>query len=321
MRIRVLGSGAGGGFPQWNCRCRQCEGLRSGRMRARARTQASIAVQSFAGDLVLINASPDIRQQIEAWPALHPRPRPAGEGAPEASARDTPIAAVCFTNADIDHVGGLLTLRESQPLALFATARVRRAIVEHNAIFRALALRPGQSTWTPLVPGAGPAPLTGVGGRTLGLAVEAIAVPGKAPAYLGGVLDPPDSPEDTIALRVVDRERGRSLVYAPGVKRLDPELVARLVSADVLLLDGTCWRDDELPAAGIDGKTASAMGHLAIDGPEGSLAQLRAARGVRKIYTHINNTNPILDEDSPERRAVEAAGIEVAFDGMEIALG
>jgi pyrroloquinoline quinone biosynthesis protein B len=255
---------------------------------------------------VLINASPDIRAQILAFDRLAPQHAP----------RSTPIRAVLFTNADIDHVAGLLTLRESQPLALHATDRVRRAIVEDNAVLRSIALSPGQSTWRTVELARDPIALLGVGGEETGLWFEAFAVPGKAPAYRA---TPPD-PEDTIAYRIVDPAHGRSIVYAPGVKSLDAELLRRFERADVLFFDGTCFSDDELVRLAIAEKTSLSMGHMPIGGAEGSLEKLKAVPGVRRIYTHINNTNPILDEGSKERRIVEDAGLEIAYDGMEVVL-
>jgi pyrroloquinoline quinone biosynthesis protein B len=306
MHVRVLGSGAGGGFPQWNCACPNCRGLRTGSIRARPRTQASIAISAAGERFVLINASPDIRQQIEAAPRLAPRIAP----------RSTPIEAVLFTNADIDHIAGLLTLRESQPLSLYATDRVQSAVVEDNAMLRAIALMPGQSTWHEIALDRPPAEIVSSGGAPTGLALEAFAVPGKPPAYRGVAPDP----KDTIALRISEPRSGRALVYAPGVKSLDRALLERLGGGDVLFFDGTCYTDDELSRLGIAQKMSLAMGHMPISGAAGSLEALRPLAGVRRIYTHINNTNPILDEDSPERRAVESSGIEIAFDGMELEL-
>jgi pyrroloquinoline quinone biosynthesis protein B len=308
----VLGSAAGGGFPQWNCRCVQCCGVRAGDDRFRPRTQASIALTADGERYVLINASPDIRQQVGAFGGLHPRgDRPRG----------TPIAALLLTNADIDHIAGLLTLRESQPLALYATRLVRDLIVEHNAVFRAIALAEKQSVWTRVEPGREPRPIRDPEGGDTGLSFRAISVPGKLPAYL---LQAPSSrvashasDEETVAYRVVDPRSGRAIVYAPGIKRYTDELMRELASADCVLVDGTCFTDDELERRGISGKTSSAMGHAPISGKDGSMEAL-AGISARKIYIHINNTNPILDERSTERESVQRAGIEVAFDGMEI---
>jgi pyrroloquinoline quinone biosynthesis protein B len=305
VRVRVLGSAAGGGFPQWNCNCPNCFGLRAGRLRARPRTQASIACSADGVRWYLINASPDIRQQIDAFDALHPKTTPRG----------TPIHAILLTNADIDHIAGLLSLRESQPLCLYATEQVRRWVCDANAVFRAIALTPSQCTWN-TVRTTGQHELIGVDGQDSGLRYEAFAVPGKPPAYLMDVVS--EWREETIGYRIVDAHTGRSLIYAPGVQQLDAALMARFAGCDCLLFDGTFWSDDELPKLGISPRTASAMGHMPIGGPDGSLARLATLRRVRKIYIHINNTNPILVEDSAERRAVEEAGWEVAFDGMDV---
>lgn len=308
MRVRVLGSAAGGGFPQWNCNCANCAGFRAGSLRASARTQASIALAAEGRGVVLVNASPDVRQQIEASPSLHPR----------SARRGSPIAAILLTNAEIDHVGGLLSLRESQPFAVYATDRVRQALVEANAMLRAFAPREGRSIWVRVEIGGGPRPIRALDGVDLGLSFEALAVAGKSPGYLHGARSPSDSPEDTVAVRISDARTGGSIVYAPAVKRLDAGLLTAIEGSDVVLFDGTCWLDDELSRHGVGTKSSLDMGHLPIAGPSGSLASLAAFPRVRRIYIHVNNTNPLLDEDSPERRAVERSGIEVAFDGMEL---
>ena len=304
MRVRVLGSGAGGGFPQWNCNCDNCRGFRSGSLRATARTQSSIALSADGARWYLINASPDIRQQINAFDGLFPNHTPRG----------TPIHAILLTNADIDHIAGLLSLRESQPLCLYSTQQVQKWVLESNAIFRALCLSPTQCTWK-TVSTSGQHELIGVDGKDSGLRYQAFAVPSKLPAYLMGLVS--QWSEETVGYKITDGYSGRSLAYVPGIKQLDAAVAAMLGSCDCFFFDGTCWSDDELVAQGIAQKTALSMGHLPISGPDGSLAQLAGLRSVRRIYIHINNTNPLLIEDSPERRAVEEAGWEVAFDGMD----
>jgi len=304
MRVRVLGSGAGGGFPQWNCNCDNCRGFRSGSLRATARTQSSIALSADGARWYLINASPDIRQQINAFDGLFPNHTPRG----------TPIHAILLTNADIDHIAGLLSLRESQPLCLYSTQQVQKWVLESNAIFRALCLSPTQCTWK-TVSTSGQHELIGVDGKDSGLRYQAFAVPSKPPAYLMGLVS--QWSEETVGYKITDAYSGRSLAYVPGIKQLDATVAAVLGSCDCFFFDGTCWSDDELVAQGIAQKTALSMGHLPISGPDGSLAQLAGLRSVRRIYLHINNTNPLLIEDSPERRAVEEAGWEVAFDGMD----
>ena len=304
MRVRVLGSGAGGGFPQWNCNCANCRGLRSGLRRARPRTQSSIALSADGVRWYLINASPDIRQQIESFDGLHPNDTPRG----------TPIQGILLTNADIDHIAGLLSLRESQPLCLYSTKQVRDWVLESNAVFRAICLLPSQCTWKSALT-SGQHAIVGVDGKESGLRYEAFPVPGKPPAYLMDVVS--EWSEETIGYKITDARSGRSLVYVPGVKQIDAHVASWLDGCDCLLFDGTCWSDDELLKLGIAPKTALAMGHIPISGPDGSLARLDDLRHVKRIYIHINNTNPILIEDSAERRAVEEAGWEVAFDGMD----
>ena len=301
MLVRVLGSAAGGGFPQWNCGCDNCLLVRAGDPRVRARTQDSIA---FAADSSagkpgpgwnLVNASPDIRGQIEATPELQPRAR-----------RDTPIRSILLTNGDLDHVLGLFSLRESTPLEVWATDAVRAGLEERNALMRTLHRFPEQLTWRRLELGRA----VELGDGTT---VEARSVAGKAPVHLVGLA--PNTPEDNVALWI--RERGRLVVYAAACASLDG-LQPAFDEADVLLLDGTFWSSDELVAAGLSGARAEDMAHLPIGGEAGSVARLAASLARRRIYTHINNSNPILVEGSPEHAAVRAAGWEVAYDGMEI---
>lgn len=301
----MLGSGAGGGFPQWNCNCDNCQAVRSGSRPATPRTQSSIAVSADGARWYLINASPDIRQQIESFDSLHPTGSPRG----------TPIQAILLTNADVDHIGGLLSLREFQPLCIYSTKPVKDWVLEANTVFRALRLFPSQCTWTHVAT-SGRHALIGVDGKESGLLCEAFPVPGKPPAYLIDLLS--DWSDETVGYKVTDVKSGRSVAYIPGIKAIDPEMVKRLMGCDCLLLDGTFWCNDEMITLGVAEKTSLELGHIPVSGLEGSLAALTDLRGVRKIYIHINNTNPILLEDSPERRAVEEAGWEVAFDGMDI---
>jgi pyrroloquinoline quinone biosynthesis protein B len=305
VRIRVLGSAAGGGFPQWNCGCANCRGVRDGTLSARARTQESLAVSSDGKAWFLLNASPEIRAQIESFTPLHP-------GAP----RHSPIAGLLVTNGDLDHCLGLLSLRESQPLAIYATERVRRGFTEGNALYATLERFAGQATWHALIPGRAALELPLADGRPSGLAVEAIAVPGQPPLHLRGRVEP--SPDDNVGLEIRDRRTGGTLVYLSGVAAPTPAIRQALARADCLFFDGTFWASDELIALGLGERRAEDMAHWPIGGPEGSLATLgRIGRG-RRIFIHINNTNPILREDSPERAAVTAAGWEVAHDGLEL---
>jgi pyrroloquinoline quinone biosynthesis protein B len=300
----VLGSAAGGGFPQWNCNCVNCRGFRSGTFHAQARTQSSLALSADGQRWYLLNASPDIRQQINAAPRLSPQAVP----------RDTPIQAILLTNGEIDHIAGLLSLRESQPLCIYSTAQVQQWVLETNAVFRGLFRAPSASQWKIVTPEIRQE-LIGIDGKRSGLSFEAVRAPGKPPAYLTGLVA--ESDEATIAYKVTDDESGRTLVYLPAVKSIDTMVRSMLEQCDCFFFDGTCWSDDELVRVGLSQKTSLSMGHVPISGPAGSLAQLATLQHARKIYTHMNNTNPLLDEDAPERRMVAEAGWDVAFDGME----
>jgi len=305
MWIRVLGSAAGGGFPQWNCGCPNCLEVREGSPRLTPRTQDSLAVSADGVTWFLLNASTDIRQQYESFPPLHPR-----------SARHSPIQAILLTNGDLDHCLGLFSLRESHPLVIYATERVRRGLADSNVIFRTLQRFPAQVTWRLLKLGR-EEELSGLDGSPGGLSVLALPVPGKLPVHLGGLM-PPDL-EDNVGLWLRNRRTGRVAAYLPGVASLEGVRQA-LEGADCLFFDGTFWASDELVSLGLSTKRAEEMAHLPLGGRTGSLAQLGGLTTQRKIYTHINNTNPILRVDSPERRAVEEARWEVAEDRLEIRL-
>lgn len=306
MRIHVLGSAAGGGVPQWNCGCPNCRDVRAGSGRVAPRTQDSLAASADGEAWILLNASPDIRQQIESFPPLQP-----------AAPRHSPIRAIVLTNGDLDHCLGLFSLRESSPLVIYATERVRHGLVERNAIVRTLQRFPGQLTWRLLKPGV-EKELAGPDSAPSGLSVTALPLPGKLPIHLEGLL-PPD-PEDNVGLWIRDRTSGRLAVYAPGVASIDDRLCQALDGADCLFFDGTFWTGDELIRLGLSTKRAEEMAHLPIGGPAGSLARLAGLSIRRKAYTHINNSNPILRADSGERSAVETAGWETAEDGMEVHL-
>jgi len=308
MRLRVLGSAAGGGLPQWNCACSNCAEARVGTGRVRPRTQDALALEAAPGVWFLINASPDVHRQIQANPEL--APRSGGEG------RGTPIHGVVLTNGDLDHTLGLFSLRENTSLTLHATESVRRGLVEGNTLFRTLQRFPGQSTWARLVLDA-PTELLGPGGRPTGVTVTAVPLPGKVPKHLEGLAPP--SPEDNVGLWIKDTRTGKLLVLATAVGATG-DYLARLDGADACFFDGTFWTSDELPRLGLGTARAEDMAHLPISGAGGSLALLAGVRAGRKVFTHINNTNPMLVEGSPERRAVEAAGWEVAADGLEIDL-
>ncbi len=309
MRVRVLGSAAGGGFPQWNCNCDNCEGLRSGTLRARARTQSTVAISANGTRWCLLNASPDLSRQILSLPPSTPRD----------GRRRSSIDAVLLTDAEIDHAAGLLSIRETGPLHLYCTPAVFDWVFKSNPIFRTL-IQPGKITWSP-VSDRQAGPIRCVDGAETGLAYEAYAVEGKVPVYARSAVCGDDG--SNLAYRIVDTRSGASLFYVPVIRELDDEIIAAIARCDCVLFDGSFWSETEMESRGVGTRTAAAMGHLPIGGSGGSLAKLSglgAIRTIRKIYTHINNTNPILNEDSPERRAVVEAGWDVAEDGMELVL-
>ncbi|MBK1657037.1 pyrroloquinoline quinone biosynthesis protein PqqB [Paracraurococcus ruber] len=308
LRAIVLGAAAGGGFPQWNSAGPGCRRALAGDPAAPMRSQASLAVSADGLRWVLLNAAPDLRQQIIATPALHPRP-PAG------AIRHSPISAVVLTGAEVDTIAGLLTLRERHAFALYGADRAL-AVLDANPIFQAVnpAIVPRRA-----LPLDRPLALADAEGAPLGLEVEAFAVPGKVPLFLEAPTgeDPGRADDgDTIGLRVA--AGGRSLYWIPGCAALPPDLAARLEGADCVFFDGTLWRDDEMIRAGAGPKTGARMGHMSIDGPQGTIAAFAGLGVRRRILVHINNTNPVLLADSPERAAAEAAGWEVAWDGMEV---
>jgi pyrroloquinoline quinone biosynthesis protein B len=294
----VLGAAGGGGYPQWNCRCPVCQLAWAGDMRAKPRTQASLAVSADGEQWVLLNATPDLRAQLLATPALRPR----------TGLRSSPIAAIVLTGAEVDQVAGLLTLRERQDFTVFATSDTMAAL-DANPIFGVLGA--GVVTRT-IVARDQPFALPG------GLAAELFAVPGKVALYHDGEnLKDPDETGANVGVEIVCGSR--RLAYVPGAAGMTAALRARLARADVILFDATLFADDEMIVTGTGDKTGRRMGHMPLDGEDGTLAAL-AGLGGRRILTHINNTNPILIEGSAARRKVEQAGFEVAEDGMEIVL-
>jgi pyrroloquinoline quinone biosynthesis protein B len=298
-----LGSAAGGGFPQWNCGCPNCAGLRAGTIAATPRTQASVALSDSEGNWFLIHAAPEISAQLAAFPPLHPR-----------ALRDSPVAGIILTNGDLDQCLGLLSLRESQPLHLYATESVRQAVTSNNRFYRALDRMPGQITWHELKLYGSQTLLTS-DHRSAQLVVTTIPVPGKPPLYVEDQAAP--QIDDNVALLVSEITGGPCLGYAPCVGARNPDLERVVDLADYLFFDGTFWSEDELLALGIGSKRAQDMAHWPLGGANGSLSIL-AKSSSRRIVIHINNTNPILREDSAERRWMEQAGVEVAYDGMEI---
>jgi pyrroloquinoline quinone biosynthesis protein B len=294
----VLGAAAGGGFPQWNCRCRVCALAWARDARVKPRSQASLAVSGDGEHWILLNASPDLRAQIQATPMLQPRGTPRG----------SPIEAVLLTGAEIDQTAGLLSLRERQNFTLFATADTLAAL-EANLMFGVLA--------ADVVPRKAVAANQRFG-LPGGLEAELFMVPGKVALYLEGS-DPIFTGETGANVGVEVALAGKRLVYVPGAADVTADMLVRLARADVVLFDGTLFADDEMIKSGTGTKTGRRMGHMPLDGADGTIAALRHLKA-RRILIHINNTNPILIEDSVERRKVEAAGFEVAEDGMEIVL-
>ncbi len=308
MFIRVLGSAAGGGYPQWNCNHPNSRRARERDPAAPQRTQSSIAVSADGERWTLFNASPDLRQQINDNDILQPR----------LALRDSPIKSVVLTNADVDHVAGLLNLRESQPLRLYATQRVLSVLAD-NSIFNVLnpdfvtrqAFQLEQRC-----------DLVDAAGAALGVSVTPFAVPGKVALWLEdqgqgenfGTVD-----EDTIALEVQGAD-GARFYYMPACARMTETLAARIHGAGLIFFDGTLWVDDEMIRDGVGVKTGQRMGHMSVSGDSGTLAAFRDLDIQRKVFIHINTTNPILIEDTNERRTVEAAGWEVSYDGMAIEL-
>lgn len=303
MHIQILGSAAGGGFPQWNCNCHNCDGVRKGTLNAKPRTQSSIALSDDGINWILCNASPDIRAQLESTPVLQPA----------RAVRDTAIGAIVLMDSQIDHVTGLLTLREGCPHQVWCTDMVHEDLSTGFPLFKMLAHWNGGLQWNPI-------PLAGEFSIPVcpALRFTAIALRSAAPPYSPHRNNP--HPGDNIGLLVRDLNTGGVLFYAPGLGRPDDQVKAVMADAHCLLVDGTLWRDDEMAFAGVGDKLGSEMGHLQQSGDDGMIALLDEQRASRKVLIHINNTNPILDEDSPERAKLTQHGIEVAFDGMHITL-
>jgi pyrroloquinoline quinone biosynthesis protein B len=297
VRVRVLGSAAGGGFPQWNCHCEVCDAARAG-VRAVPRTQSSLAIRGADGPWFLVNASPDLREQLGALAA------PPVDGV-----RSPPVAGVLLTDAEIDHTAGLLLMRESAtPLRVLGDAGVERALTVGYPVLAMLERYCG-ATWDTLEPGR-PHPLDGSS-----LTVEPFPTGGDAPRYLG-----PDTELEASGFVFRDRATGGVVTYAPGLASLDASVIERFAASDLVLVDGTFWHDDDLTRMGTSDRTAQDMGHAPLAGPGGTLELLAGLERPRKVLVHINNTNPILLEDSPERQAVVRAGVEVAYDGLEVEL-
>lgn len=294
MRIVILGSGAGGGVPQWNCGCRNCDAARAGRIPAMS--QSGIAVSGNGRDWALVNASPDLRQQLAATAAL----RPGG-------LRGSPIRSVLVTNGDIDHVAGLLTLREGQGFDLFATPAIQ-AVLAANPMLGALDPRLVARREVALDRSFALAP---------DLTATLFAVPGKVPLYLEGErVETGLIGEQTVGVELA--AAGRRVCYVPGCAAVPDWLRERVSGADALLFDGTLWTDDEMVRAGLGAKTGRRMGHVPVSGADGSIAALREVPLGARIYVHMNNSNPLVDPASPERAQAQGAGWQIGYDGMEI---
>jgi len=304
MLVRVLGSAAGGGFPQWNCNCRNCDGVRNSTINAKTRTQSSIAVSADGINWVLFNTSPDLLAQLAAFPALQPA----------RALRDTAIKAIVYIDSQIDHTTGLLMLREGCPHEIYCTDMVYEDLTTGFPLFTMLKHWNGGINRHAI-------PLDGESFQIKdidGLRFTAIPVTGKAPPYSPHRHDAHLG--DNIGVKVTDDRSGKSLFYAPGLGQLTDQTRQLMGEVDCLLVDGTFWEEDEMAIVGVGDKTAADMGHLPQSGPGGMIEVLQPMDKPRKILIHINNTNPILDEDSKQRKILQGEGIEISFDGMDIDL-
>lgn len=303
MKIRVLGAGAGGGFPQWNCNCHNCARVRAGTVNARRRTQSSIAVSSDGAHWVLFNASPDIRTQLENFPGSHPKH----------GLRDSGIKAIVLIDSQIDHTTGLLMLREStRPLEIYCSEPVKQDLSTGFPVFKMLE-HYCKVNHHPVPLDGGSFEIPGIEG----LRFHTHALKSKAPPYSPHRHDPHDG--DNIGVLIEHTTTGKKLYYAPGLGEIEPHVAEAFQKADCVLVDGTFWRNDEMGRVGVADKLALDLGHLPQSGP-GGMIEVLSALAARKVLIHINNTNPILDEDSPEHLALGHAGIELAYDGLEIDL-
>ena len=304
MWVRILGSAAGGGFPQWNCNCPNCHSVRDGSLPCSPRTQSSIAVSADYRHWFLFNASPDIRSQINASPPL----------CPQKGVRHTPIQGIVLSDAEMDHTLGLLSLRETHSQRIYATAWVYNALTRWNPLLHTLSTYCSVE-WCPIWLHV-PTSLRNMDGEDSGLLCQAFpTLSSKTVTY---AVEPMVHPESVVGYRITDKHTSRTMVYMPAVQELNESVLGQLQDCTCLLIDGTCWYDDELVHLGVSQKTARSMGHLPIGGADGSLEQLTVLPIERIIYIHINNTNPIVIENSPQRHAVEERGLSVASDGMEL---
>ncbi len=309
MHIKILGSAAGGAFPQWNCNCRNCRSLRDGTLKGKARTQTQLAIGNDNRAWFLLNSSPDLRGQIEATPVLHPRHH----------GRTSPIGGVLLTSADIDQVAGLLSLRELQPFRIYCTASIRRILQEDNSVFAMLNRVPYQVSWVD-ISCDGSFCLQALPERGAGINCSVFSLGNRFPAYVSDDRSLALKQEEALLGVFATSSSGRGLAYMPAVPAVDDSLLKRLEEVDLLLFDGTFWSDDELIKVQGSASTAREMGHIPVSGAEGSLRKLAGLRRPRKVFLHVNNTNPMLDESGPEYREVRAAGWEVAEDGWSFDL-
>jgi pyrroloquinoline quinone biosynthesis protein B len=306
MQVKILGSAAGGAFPQWNCACANCRAVRAGTFRGEPRSQTQVAITQDGGSWFLFGASPDLRTQIETTPELHPRD----------GVRQSPIAGVVLANADLDHVLGLLLLRELQPLRVYATASVRCILREDNSMFAMLQRIPDQTAWTDFASGA-EFHLCNARAEESGLRCQPWSLSPHYPAYVTAERRSQLASNEASMGFFIRSTSGPRLSYLPAVPQIDDALLEQLEACNVLLFDGTFWSDDELVRVQGSGQTARQMGHIPV---ETVLAKLAGLRRPRKIFLHINNTNPMLDEASPEHRQVRDAGWEIAEDGWQFDL-
>jgi len=307
MRIKILGSAAGGGFPQWNCNCRNCESLRDGTLNSKPRTQTQVAICQDNRAWFLLNASPDLRTQIGATSVLHPRNH----------GRNSPITAVLLTSGDIDQVAGLLSLRELQPFRIYCTPSIRRILQEDNSMFAMLNRVPDQVSWIDIGCDGG---FSLQGERGAGIDCHLFSLGNRFPAYVSRDRSIAFKQEEALLGVIAESSSGRRLAYLPAVPEIDDSLLRRLEETDLLLFDGTFWSDDELIRVQGSGSTAREMGHIPVSGADGSLRKLAGVQRPRKVFMHINNTNPMLDESGPEYAEVRTAGWEVAEDGWSFDL-
>ncbi len=303
MYIYVLGSAAGGGFPQWNCNCPNCHGVRTGSIQAKARTQSSIAVSENGTDWVLLNASPDIRQQLFEFKAAQPARK----------LRDTGITSVILMDSQLDHTTGLLTLREGCPMNVWCTEMVHQDLTSGFPVFNMLKHWNGGLQYNEI----NPKQAFKINGFE-NLEFLPLIIKSAAPPYSPHRNDPHDG--DNIALIIKDHKTQKQLFYAPGLGKIDDQIMQIMQGSDCVMIDGTLWTDDEMQQTGVGTKTGREMGHLYISGEGGSLSYLNQLSTPKKVLIHINNTNPILNENSSQFAELKANGVEVAYDGMQIEL-